>query len=269
MTPTAQCALHPELAATSVCPRCGAFTCSTCNPDGRSLCPSCLKVTGDAGVRAPTPWERRAELGLVQAVWQTWRATMLEPAKFWQQLDPQGAPMDAFLYGWLVSSVAGILQIPFLLLNLAQTQAQLREAMSAMKDLPGPMKDAVQLFFGNTPVLALVLGLSTIVIFPLSVIISSAFTHLGVRLMGATQQPFSATLRVICYAIAPNVLSGIPVVGGLAGLYTLVLEIWGIKDVHGLSPARAAVAVLWPVLFLCCCGAFGAVIVAASIGSRL
>lgn len=269
MTPTAQCALHPQLAATSVCPRCGAFTCATCNPDGRSLCPACQQVTGAVAARGPTPWERRAELGLVQAVWQTWRATVLEPAKFWPQLDPQGPPVDAFLYGWLISSAAGILQIPFLLLNLAQTQAQLREAMEAMKELPGPMQEAVQLFLGSPVVLALVLGLSTIVLFPVSVIFSSAFTHLGVLVMGGTPQPFSATLRVICYSVAPNVLSGIPVVGGLVGLYTVVLEIWGIKDTHGLSAGRATLAVLWPLLFVCCCGALGAVAVGATIGSRL
>jgi hypothetical protein len=270
MTPTAQCAKHPDRAATSVCPRCGAFTCAECNPDGRSQCPACLQVTGTPGFTAtPTPWERRAELGLVQAVWQTWKQTIFEPGKFWAQHDPNGPGMDAFLYGWLLSSVAGLLQIPFLILNFAQTQSQLRELTRAMKDVPAPMQSFLDLFSGNPVVLSVGLGVSAIVLFPLSVLFSTALVHVGVRMVGGTQHPFTTTLRVLCYSIAPNVLQGVPVVGGLVGIYTLVLEVWGIRDAHKLTTGRAIVAVLWPVVLLCCCGVGGAAIFGAALASRL
>lgn len=270
MTPTAQCAVHADRAATSVCPRCGAFTCTECNPDGRSQCPSCQQVTGQPGATpTPTPWERRSELGLVQAVWQTWRMTLLEPAKFWNQLDPHGPAMDAFLYGWLLTSASGLLQIPFLILNLAQTQAQMKELTRSMKDLPAPMQSFFDLFFGNPLMLAVVIGVSAIVMFPLSAMFSAGLTHLGVRMVGGTQNPFGTTLRAICYSLAPNVLAGIPVVGGLVGLYTLVLEVWGIRESHRLTTGRAIIAVLWPLVLFCCCGGLGAVVFGMTLASRL
>lgn len=270
MTPSAQCALHPDRVATSVCPRCGAFTCMECNADGRSQCPSCQQVTGTAGfVPTPTPWERRAELGFVQAVWQTWKQSVFEPAKFWAQLDPAGPGMDAFLYGWLMSSAAGLLQIPFLILNFAQTQGQIRDLTRAMKDVPAPLQSFFDLFLGNPVVLALVTGLSAVILFPLSIMISSGLTHLGVRMVGGTERPFSTTLRAICYALAPNVLQGIPVVGGLVGIYTVVLEVWGIRDSHKLTTGRAIVAVLWPVVLFCCCGLGGALLFGATLASRM
>lgn len=270
MTPTAQCALHPDRAATSVCPRCGAFTCTECNPDGRSQCPSCQQVTGaGSSTPTPTPWERRAELGLVQAVWQTWKQTMLEPKKFWAELDPNGPGMDAFLYGWVITSAAGLLQIPFLILNLAQSASQFRELSKTMKDLPAPMQAMFDIFQMSPLILALVLGVSTIVLFPLSMMMSTGLVHLGVRMVGGTQYPFSTTLRAISYAVAPNVLQGIPVIGGFAGIYTLVLEIWAIRDAHRITTVRAAIAVLWPLVFVCCCVAGGTVLAIASIGSQL
>lgn len=270
MTPTAQCALHPDRAATSVCPRCGAFTCTECNPDGRSQCPSCQQVTGaSTSTPTPTPWERRAELGLVQAVWQTWKQTMLEPKKFWAELDPNGPGMDAFLYGWVITSAAGLLQIPFLILNLAQSASQFRELAKTMKDVPPPMQAMFDFFQTSPLILAIVLGVSTIVLFPLSMMMSTGLVHLGVRMVGGTQYPFSTTLRAISYAVAPNVLQGIPVIGGFAGIYTLVLEIWAIRDAHKLTTARAAIAVLWPVVLFCCCGVGGAIFFGAALASQL
>ncbi|MBL8921588.1 MAG: YIP1 family protein [Myxococcaceae bacterium] len=269
MTPTAQCARHPDRVATSVCPRCGAFTCAECNADGRSLCPACQQTTGTAGFApTPTPWERRAELGFVQAVWQTWKQTVFEPAKFWAQHDPNGPGLDAFLYGWLISSLAGVLQIPFLILNFAQTQAQMRDLARAMKDVPSPVQAFFDVFTGSPVVLSVGLGVSSIILFPLSVLIGAGLVHVGVRMVGGTQQPFTTTLRALCYALAPNVLQGVPVVGGLVGIYTLVLEVWGIRDGHKLTTGRAIIAVMWPMVLLCCCGGGAAVILAATLASR-
>lgn len=255
MTPSAQCAKHPDRLAASVCPRCGAFTCTECNPDGRSLCPACQQVTGaSTAAIAPTPWERRAELGALQGLWQTWKQSIFEPARFCSSLDPHGPPLDAFFYGWILSALGGVVQIPFLILNFAQTQAQFQQLSRTMKDVPAPLQAFFDLFTGNPVVISLVLGLSAGVLFPLSVLFSSALTHLGVRMVGGTQNRFSTTMRCLCYSIAPNVLAGIPVVGSFVAIYTLVLEVWSLREAHRLTTGRAIIAVLWPVVLFCCCG---------------
>lgn len=270
MTPTAQCATHPDRAATSVCPRCGAFTCAECNPDGRSLCPACQQVTGTSSAQIrPTPWERRAELGLVQALWQTWKETIFEPGNFCTSLDPQGPALDAFFYGWIITAIGGLVQIPFLILNFAQTQAQFQQLERSMKDVPAPVQAFFDLFTGNPVVIALVLGVAAGVLFPLSALLSGALTHLGVRMVGGTQNPFSTTLRCVCYANAPGVLAGIPVIGSLVGIYVVVLEVWSLREAHKLTTGRAVIAVLWPVVLFCCCGVGLAIVFGAAAASRL
>lgn len=270
MTPTAQCAKHPERAATSVCPRCGAFTCGECNADGRSLCPSCQQVTGTSQAAIePTPWERRDELGVVQGFFQTWKKSMLEPGRFCPSIDPNRPAADAFFYGWLISSVAGLTQIPFLILNFAQTQAQMQQLTSTMKDLPPPMRAFFDLFAGNPVVISVVVGLSAVVLFPLSALIATLLTHLGVRMVGASQYSFATTMRCVCYSMGPNLLQGIPVIGGFAGLYTLVLEVWTLRDTYQLTTGRAIIAVMWPVVLFCCCGVGFAFLFGAAAASKL
>lgn len=268
MNAPAQCALHPDRTASSVCPRCGAFTCAECNPTGQSHCPTCQQRTGSDRVLTPTPWERRGELGFVQAVWQTWRQSVLEPGRFWAQLDPAGPALDAFLYGWLLTALTSVLQIPFLMLNFAQMQGQLAQLGKTLEELPAPAQAFMDLFMTNPVRIALLLSLWGLLVFPVSALLGAALPHLGLKVSGS-DKPFSTTLRVVCYAVAPNVLTAIPVVGGFAGLYTLVLEVWGLREAHGVSTGRAVFAVLWPVLVFGCCAGVGVVALIAAFASRL
>jgi hypothetical protein len=48
-TPGAQCALHVDQRAQSICARCGSFMCNTCTEGGtQDACPACREVTGAA-----------------------------------------------------------------------------------------------------------------------------------------------------------------------------------------------------------------------------
>jgi hypothetical protein len=50
MAAGAQCALHPDRAATATCERCGNFMCAECGLGGeRALCPRCAELTGADG----------------------------------------------------------------------------------------------------------------------------------------------------------------------------------------------------------------------------
>ena len=77
-----------------------------------------------------------------------------------------------------------MLQIPFLILNLAQSASQFKELARTMKDVPAPMQAMFDFFQTSPLILAIVLGVSTIVLFPLSMMMSSGLVHLGVRMVG-------------------------------------------------------------------------------------
>jgi hypothetical protein len=77
--------------------------------------------------------------------------------------------------------------------------------------------------------------------------ILAAILHLLVRLVvGAGNSGFEATFRVAAYAAVVNLVSWIPLVGWLLGLYGIYLSVVGIKEVHGTTTGKAALVVLIP-----------------------
>jgi hypothetical protein len=61
----------------------------------------------------------------------------------------------------------------------------------------------------------------------------------------------TTTIRALIYALTPNLIFGwIPVIGLLAGFWSLALEILAIKELHEISTTRAFVAVFLPAILL-------------------
>lgn len=84
----------------------------------------------------------------------------------------------------------------------------------------------------------------------LMVAIIGAAIHLFVILFGGSGG-IGQTYKVVIYASTPSLLFGwIPVVCIITGLWTIGLSVIGVRDLHALSPLRAAVAVVVPVLIV-------------------
>ncbi|MHB8875333.1 MAG: hypothetical protein ACYC8T_16735, partial [Myxococcaceae bacterium] len=181
----ARCALHPERTASGTCPRCGNFACDECSLGGTTLCPACrAQVAGPTG-REPTPWERRGELGLVQGLWQTWKQTLFEPERFWRSVQPGGSSADALFYAWALTLVAAVPTFLMTVLNFKSIQAQMEQLTSQMKDLPPEFAEWMARIGEHAGVAALVLTASTVLLYPLSLLIAVTLTHLGCLLFGA------------------------------------------------------------------------------------
>ena len=83
----------------------------------------------------------------------------------------------------------------------------------------------------------------------IGVFILAGVAHLLVRLvLGADNAGFEATFRVAAYTGVTNLVSWIPVVGPLVGLYGVYLAIVGIRELHGTTTGKAAAVVLLPFL---------------------
>jgi len=207
----------------------------------------------------PTPWERRAELGFFQGLFQTFKKALIEPATFWPSVPPNGSMGDALLYSWLLAAATAILTIPMTWLNFAQMQESMKDLTKSM----GQMKEVMAIFetFGAAPFLfAVGVAVITIVFFPVGLVIAAGLTTLGGTMFGANDKGFNATFRAVAYAQTPNVFSLIPVVGGLvAVVWSLVSEVWAIKEMQQTTVPRAIGAVLWFGVFLCCCFGIGGI----------
>ena len=75
--------------------------------------------------------------------------------------------------------------------------------------------------------------------------------HLLVRLIvGASNAGFEGTFRVVCYALAVQVLGWLPLLNILVGLYGLYLCAFGFQEVHRTTYQRAATIAALPLLLL-------------------
>lgn len=85
----------------------------------------------------------------------------------------------------------------------------------------------------------------------LSLYIAAGIFHILVKIFvrpRATE--FEATLRVVAYTSAVNLLTWVPVVGLLASLYDLYLTFVGIREMHETATGRALTVVLLMVVLM-------------------
>ncbi len=255
------CVLHPDQYAGSTCPRCGNFTCGTCNPDGRTQCPSCRALQADTQ-RADVPWERRAELGLPAAFWAQLTSTLLSPGRFWKTVRRDRPGNEAFFFAWLVSAVANLASVPFNAFNIWVQGEQLRELFDLMLSR-NDTTALLELLFAHPVLSSLVLAVWGVLMFPVSFFLMAGLVHLGCILAGIRNHPLGVTVRAVGYGSAGNALLAIPFVGFLGAFYTWALWVWGVKELQQGSTGRSVVAVFWWMLLVCCCStlAVGAVAV--------
>ena len=86
--------------------------------------------------------------------------------------------------------------------------------------------------------------------------IGAGIMHLSLMLVGGNKKGFETTFRVIAYSTSAQVGAIIPLLGGLiAGIWTIVVEIIGLREAHQTTTLKAILAVFLPIIAACfCCG---------------
>ncbi|MEN6443135.1 MAG: Yip1 family protein [Methanoregula sp.] len=91
-------------------------------------------------------------------------------------------------------------------------------------------------------------------------LLCSAWVHLWVWVVGG-RKGIMQTVRAIMYGMTPNLLLGwVPVVGVIFFIWALILEILGIRELHGISTSKAviamAIAVIIPLILVIIAAAY-------------
>jgi hypothetical protein len=95
--------------------------------------------------------------------------------------------------------------------------------------------------FGLNPV---IFGLLTVVGALVSLFVGGSWAHIFVRAFGG-RKGYENTIKAFAYGNTPVLMFGwIPFVGGVFSIWALVLDIIGIRQLHGISTGRAIGAVL-------------------------
>ena len=104
----------------------------------------------------------------------------------------------------------------------------------------------------------------------ISVFVVAGIAHLLVMLIvGATNSGFGATFRVASYASVTSLVSWIPIIGGLLGLYGIYLAVVGIREMHQTTTGKAVIVVLFPVLLILLLALLGLLVAGAVFFSRM
>lgn len=196
-----------------------------------------LPAQGHAGL----PWENRAEVGFIAALFETIRQVLLEPKAAFstmRQTGGLGAPLFFFV---LVASIGGAAGM------LYQT------VFNSIQQPTTPEEEAVVAMFASTAAIGFSIMLLPI-LFVVVAFVSAGLVHLSLIMVGGAKRPFEATFRVGCYAGgASAILQLLPICGAVvSSVWSFVCMIIGLSEVHGIGKGRAAFAVLLPSVV--CCG---------------
>ena len=240
------------------CPNCGADLAAVVGAPAYPP-PSYPPAGGGYGAPPPggqTPWERRSQIGFVNALIETTKQVLSQPTAFFRSMPVTGGIGGPLLYAVIVGYIGLFASTIY---NLV-FRSVLTSSLSRMGGNSGFERFAGFMQGGAGLVMNLILGPLFIVI---GLFVSAGIFHLVLLALGGAQRGFEATFRVASYSQAASIFNIIPGCGGLVGLvYALVLLVIGLSEAHGISRGKSATAVLVPFVLICCCCA-GVIAVAA------
>jgi hypothetical protein len=172
---------------------------------------------------------------------ETWKEVMQRPSDFYREMPKTGGYADPLTF-------AAISFISYALLAALLTAIFGRGMY--MDGMYGGMYNGMHGDAGDFGFFAI---LMTVIITPIAGIISlfieAAILYVIYKVLGGTGS-YEGTVRFVSYATAVLVLSWIPIIGLIVGIYGIYLYIVGGMHVHDVSMARSAIAVLLPTLLV-------------------
>ena len=187
------------------------------------------------GRRVPPPWEKRSTYGTGQAVLQTVKSVLFSPISFFRRVDVVGGLREPLAFGILVGSIAMMVEVFWQFLLMGESIPLIAEG-----------------FFGPIAVGFLFVG--TMIFCPLLValvlLVWSLMAHLCLMVVKGATNGFEATFRVTAYSQAAQLWGLIPFVGGfIGGIWFLVVQIMGLREIHEISYLKVIIALLLALAF--------------------
>jgi DNA-directed RNA polymerase subunit RPC12/RpoP len=222
--------------------------CPSCNrelpvqseiPSGPELifCPYCGgKIIPE--VSKYCPWEEKERLGFFPALTSTLKESLTRPSDFYRKMPVSGGLGSPLIY----AIIWGTLGIMFTII----WQILFGGILEMMAQPPGIKREF-------EPGYLLALAILSPILVIIGIFVGSGILHLCLMIIGGNKKGFEATFRVVSYAYGAQILSAIPFCGGFIGvIWMIVIEIIGLKEAHGISGGKAALAIFLPIIF--CCG---------------
>lgn len=232
-------AQFPELAGAEEAPSVAPGAVPSSDPVGGAVA-----VVGNG-----LPWDRRQELGLVTAFFETLKLVLLNPSAAFSAMKPEGGLSEPLIFALIGCSVGCAVSFLF---SIFLSSFGIMSDQNALAGIMGLGIGAVFIFLFIPVFVALALFLG------------SGIIHLCLMLVGGARRGFETTFRVICFSAgSTSPLLIVPVCGGaISGVWSLVVECIGLGRAHQTTTGRAVLAVFLPMII--CCG--GGIVLALMFG---
>ncbi|HMK37083.1 MAG TPA: YIP1 family protein [Desulfomonilaceae bacterium] len=223
---------YTESADRNTCPFCGnAPEPEKKNADHDMANESVAAEPGSPSPRSEyCPWEDQEHIGFWEGMVQTVKLSVFSPRQFFATLPRQGSLFVPLLYGLILEMLGSIVNFLW--------SVVLGSTVPVMLSASG----------GS----AVLLGLLVPLLVFISIIVWAVVLHVSLFLVGGAREDFEATFRVVCYASGVEIFNALPVIGGIVKLFwKIYLTVVGLREVQGITTARAATAVFLPAIFCC------------------
>jgi hypothetical protein len=154
---------------------------------------------------------------------ETWKEVIQRPSDFYRRMPTTGGYVDPLTFAAISYVIYGLFSGIF---------------RSGMFGASGFSISAALATAIMTPILGIIF-----------LFIGAAIFYAIYKVLGGTGS-YEGTVRFISYASAPMVLSWIPLIGLIAGIYGIYLYIVGGMSVHNVSMGKSAIAVLLPTILI-------------------
>ncbi|MBU0460515.1 MAG: YIP1 family protein [Nanoarchaeota archaeon] len=175
-------------------------------------------------------------------LFNTWKKVMFDPLEFYEKLPKKIGYREPSIFFLKIQAIT--LALMYLLWLIIGAFFML--IFGAVGGPVGMLGDG---FIGLIFLFALLLYPILLLFSWGMLFVSAGITHLFVLIFGG-KQGYMETFKSIAYAMAPAVFSVIPIVNWAAGIYTIVLQVMGIKHRQKLSWGKSVAVILIPIAVL-------------------
>ena len=183
------------------------------------------------GLQLP-PWERRDRFGFLNGLYLTLKDVLLVPGRFFHRMPSQVGVMQPLLFAVVLGAIGTFIAW---LYSLVSSSLQLA--------LFGDFSHA------NSALYSFLLFIFSPVLMTVGVFIQAALIHAVLLMTGGNRLGFEATFRVSAYSEATTVLLMLPICGSwVAIIWSLVILIIGLYNIHEIDPWKAVLVVVAPLL---------------------
>jgi DNA-directed RNA polymerase subunit RPC12/RpoP len=190
-------------------------------------------------------WES-GQGGPLKRFWGTIKQVFRGPPRFFAGLKVDSF-YKAFSFGWILCTLGVLFFSLYGIWQLDTNYQSNLELLQANPQLEASGIDPVKMLETWRELLVFSLFAAPLIGL-VNLWLTAALYHLGVIVVLGQHRGFKATFRATAYGFVPLILLALPLIGQLVGgIWSLVLQVVAIGQVHRAGAGRAAMAILLPV----------------------